>query len=96
MLINSRPVFSGLASVYGLEILPANMIERVEIVRGGGSVLYSGNAVAGVVNLITKNPIGYYRNRTPFDANGDDFSEITEIKNNTIGIKAYHRPSSYK
>ena len=37
ILINSRPVFSGLAGVYGLELIPSNMIERVEVVRGGGS-----------------------------------------------------------
>ncbi len=57
ILINSRPVFSGLAGVYGLELIPSNMIERVEIVRGGGSALYGSNAVAGTVNLILKDPI---------------------------------------
>jgi len=57
VLINSKPVFSGLAGVYGLEQMPANMIERVEIVRGGGSALYGGNAIAGTINIITKDPI---------------------------------------
>ncbi|NOY95370.1 MAG: TonB-dependent receptor plug domain-containing protein, partial [Chlorobi bacterium] len=57
ILINSRPVFSGLAGVYGLELIPANMIERVEILRGGGSSMYGSNAIAGTVNLITKDPI---------------------------------------
>lgn len=57
ILINSRPVFSGLAGVYGLELIPANMIERVEVIRGGGSVMYGSNAIAGTINLITKDPI---------------------------------------
>ena len=57
ILINSRPVFSGLAGVYGLELIPANMIERVEVVRGGGSSMYGSNAIAGTINLITKDPI---------------------------------------
>jgi outer membrane receptor for ferrienterochelin and colicins len=57
ILINSRPVFSALAGVYGLEMIPASMIERVEIVRGGGSVLFGGNAIAGTVNIITKEPV---------------------------------------
>ncbi len=57
ILINSRPVFSGLAGVYGLELIPANMIERVEVIRGGGSAMYGSNAIAGTVNLITKDPI---------------------------------------
>ncbi|MGD9994809.1 MAG: TonB-dependent receptor [Salinivirgaceae bacterium] len=57
VLINSRAIFSGLAGVYGLELFPANMIERVEVVRGGGSALYGSNAIAGTINLITKDPI---------------------------------------
>ncbi len=57
ILINSRPVFSGLAGVYGLELIPANMIDRIEVVRGGGSALFGGNAVAGTINLITKEPV---------------------------------------
>ncbi len=57
VLINSRAIFSGLAGVYGLELIPANMIERVEIVRGGGSALYGSNAIAGTVNMILKDPI---------------------------------------
>ena len=54
ILINSRPIFSGLAGVYGLELIPANMIERIEVVRGGGSALYGSNAIAGVINIILK------------------------------------------
>lgn len=57
ILINSRPVFSGLAGIYGLELIPANMIERVEVVRGGGSAMYGSNAIAGTINLITKDPV---------------------------------------
>jgi outer membrane receptor for ferrienterochelin and colicins len=56
VLMNSRPVFSGLAGVYGLEMIPANMVERLEVVRGGGSALFGGNAIAGTVNIITKEP----------------------------------------
>lgn len=56
ILINSRPIFSALAGVYGLEMLPANMVDRIEVVRGGGSVMYGGNAIAGTINIITKDP----------------------------------------
>ena len=44
ILIDSRPVFSALAGVYGLEQIPANMIERVEVMRGGGSALFGASA----------------------------------------------------
>lgn len=57
VLIDSRPVNSALASVYLLEQLPTAMIEQVEIMRGGGSALYGSNAIAGVINVITKEPV---------------------------------------
>ena len=57
ILINSRPIISALSGVYGLEQIPVNMIERVEVVRGGGSALFGANAVGGTINIITKDPI---------------------------------------
>lgn len=56
VLLDSRPIFSTLATVYGLEQLPASMIERVEVIRGGGSALFGANAIGGVVNIITREP----------------------------------------
>lgn len=56
ILINGRPVFSPLRSLYGLEQLPVNMIERIEVIRGGGSSLYGSSAIGGTVNVITKIP----------------------------------------
>lgn len=141
VLINSRPIFSGLAGVYGLELIPANMIQRVEVIRGSGSALYGSNAVAGTINVILEDPVnnayefgassglvgaaagqdadpaadhslnfnsslvssdsktgmsffGFHRNREPFDANGDSFSELSSIKNTTIGSRIYHRFST--
>ena len=133
ILLNSRPVFSSLLGVYGLEQIPSNIIERVEVVRSGGSALYGSNAVAGTVNIITKDPIldtwevgstlalidgqqpdriltfnsssvaddlksgftlyGNYRNRDPYDANDDGFTEMVELRNITVGAKAFLRPT---
>lgn len=133
ILINSRPVFSALAGVYGLELIPATMVERIEVIRGGGSVLFGGNAIAGTVNIITKDPIensfelslnqafikehasdrtlslngavvdekankgisffGFNRERDPWDANGDGFSELTKIQNTTFGWDTFWKPS---
>lgn len=57
ILIDSRPVFSSLAGVYGLEQMPASMVERIEVVRGGGSALFGASAIAGTINIITKEPL---------------------------------------
>ncbi|MFN3907546.1 MAG: TonB-dependent receptor [Flavobacterium sp.] len=57
ILMDSRPVFSALNGVYGLDQIPANMIERIEVVRGGGSSLYGANAIAGTINIISKDPV---------------------------------------
>lgn len=72
ILINSRQVISGLASVYGLEHIPTSMIQRIEIVRGGGSALFGSNAIAGTINVITKDPIS------------NNFS--LNIQNNILGV----------
>ena len=56
ILVDSRPVFTALQGVYGLEQIPANMVERVEIVRGGGSALFGASAIGGTINIITKEP----------------------------------------
>ncbi len=132
ILINNRPVFSALNSVYGLDQIPTNIIDRVEVVRGGGSALFGSNAIAGTINIITKEPIlntwqvntnfalvngdtpdntvnlnasvvndkldagvtffGMYRSRDAFDANGDGFTELVRLENNTFGAKAFFRP----
>ena len=56
ILIDSRPVNSSLAGVYLLDQLPTTLIDRIEVLRGGGSSLYGSNAIAGVVNVITREP----------------------------------------
>ena len=57
ILINSRPIFSSLNGVYGLEQIPTNMIKQIEVTRGGGSAIFGANAIAGTINIITNNPV---------------------------------------
>ena len=57
VLINSRAVFSALNSVYGLDQIPTHIVEKIEVVRSGGSALYGSNAIAGTINIITKEPV---------------------------------------
>ncbi|MFP4203975.1 MAG: TonB-dependent receptor plug domain-containing protein [Opitutales bacterium] len=56
ILFDGAPLYSGLAKVYGADLFPAIFIDRIEVVKGGSSVLYGPEAMAGVVNLITAEP----------------------------------------
>jgi len=53
LLINGVPIYGNLATVYGLNSIPTDMMEKVEVVRGPGSTLYGSEAMAGVINIIT-------------------------------------------
>lgn len=57
VLYDGLPIFSGLALVYGLEQIPARLIDRIEVVKGGGSSIYGPGAVGGVVNIIPHEPL---------------------------------------
>lgn len=56
ILFDGAPLYSGLAKVYGADLFPSIFIDRIEVVKGGSSVLYGAEAIAGVVNLITNKP----------------------------------------
>lgn len=56
VLVDGEPVYSGLAGVYGLQQMGTNDVDRLEIVKGAGSALYGSSAVAGAINIITKEP----------------------------------------
>jgi outer membrane receptor for ferrienterochelin and colicin len=56
-LINGRPtreILEGGLSGDLLESFPVNILQRIEIIKGPGSVLYGSNAFSGVINLITE------------------------------------------
>lgn len=136
ILIDSRPVFSALAGVYGLEQIPANMIDRVEVMRGGGSALFGSSAIAGTINIITKEPIrnsaqfshtltgigdasafennttmnaslvtdnqklgvavfGQNRERAGYDHDSDGFTELPQLKSQTVGLRSYIKTGDY-
>lgn len=56
VLIDGTPMYGNLAAVYGLNGLPTTMIDRIEITKGASSTVFGSEAVAGVINIITKNP----------------------------------------
>jgi outer membrane receptor for ferrienterochelin and colicins len=97
ILIDSRPIFSALAGVYGIEQIPTNMIERVEVVRGGGSALFGSNAIAGTINIITKEPLNNlatFSNQTIFiEGNVPDINTSLNAalvsEDNKAGVSLY-------
>ena len=134
ILIDSKPIFSSLNGVYGLEQIPAEMIGRIEVMRGGGSALFGASAVGGVINIITKEATengggfghtvsnfdftrsfdntthayasavtknrnaGLYlfaqdRHRSPYDRNDDGYSDIPKLRNLSVGVNAFVRPT---
>ena len=80
ILIDSHPIFSALAGVYGLEQIPTNMVERVEVMRGGGSALFGSSAIAGTVNIITKEPL---RNSASLSHTLSNYDGSSTFENNT-------------
>lgn len=56
IVIDGMPVMGALASTYGLYGFPSGMIQRMEVTRGPGSVLYGTEAMGGVINVLTTNP----------------------------------------
>ncbi|MEJ7646208.1 MAG: TonB-dependent receptor [Chryseolinea sp.] len=81
IMIDGMPIVSGLSTVYGLTGIPASLIERVEIVKGPASTLYGSEAVAGLVNVITKQP--GYAPIVAVDVMATSWGEV----NNDVGVK---------
>jgi len=134
ILIDSKPIMSALGGVYGLEQMPVNMVERIEVIKGAGSALYGANAIAGTINIITKEPLtpsysigtdlqavgmkayaqnfnsnavvigknnksgaSFYqtfRKKTPYDHDGDGFSEIGKLDAFSFGTRSFYKLSN--
>jgi outer membrane receptor for ferrienterochelin and colicins len=82
VLIDGMPIVSGLATVYGLMGIPLSMVERIEVIKGPAASLYGSEAMAGTINIITKNPL-----KAPKFSADVNFSTWNEL-NTDIGFRS--------
>ena len=101
ILKDGFPVFAGAASGLGLLQTPPLDLKQVEIIKGASSTLYGGGAIAGLVNLISKEPgdereWGVHLNGT--SAKGMDISTFYSQRFDRVGttvFAAYNRNWAY-
>ncbi|HSC53727.1 MAG TPA: TonB-dependent receptor [Phnomibacter sp.] len=74
VLIDGMPIVSSLSTVYGLSGIPNSIIKRIEIVKGPASTLYGSEAVGGLINIITKDPLT--ASRFSADVNATTLGEL--------------------
>ncbi len=85
VLVNDRRVNAISISGADFTQIPLKAIERIEIIRGAGSVLYGDNAVGGVINIITKKGKGDLSGSLgatygSYDTQGSDIEASGEFK----------------
>ena len=86
--IDGMPIVSSLATVYGLSGIPNSLVNRIEVVKGPASTLFGSEAVGGLINVITKNPISAPKISADVMATSDqEFNVDLGFKNN---IKKAH------
>lgn len=81
ILIDGMPIVSSLSSIYGLSGIPLSMIERVEVIKGPATALYGSQAMAGVINIITKSTL-----------NGD----VLSLESNASSMGEYNNEVAFR
>ncbi|ASZ10136.1 TonB-dependent receptor [Chitinophaga pendula] len=81
VMIDGMPIVSALSTVYGLSGIPNSLVDRIEIVKGPASTLYGSEAVAGLINVITKDPA------TAPTFTADVFSTTWKEVNADLGVR---------
>jgi vitamin B12 transporter len=69
ILLDGRPLNEiGASGAFDLSTITTDAVERIEVLPGGGSVLYGSNAIGGVINIITRSPLSADGVETSVDA----------------------------
>lgn len=59
ILVDGLPMYSAVSSFYGVDAIPVNGIEAVEVMRGTGASLTNPEAIGGTINIVTKDPLHF-------------------------------------
>ena len=54
VVVDGMPIMGGLSTVYGLQGIPTSLINQVEVIKGPASTIYGSEAMAGLINVVTK------------------------------------------
>ncbi|MFC1796771.1 TonB-dependent receptor plug domain-containing protein, partial [Pseudomonadota bacterium] len=77
VLLNGRRLApSGVGSAVDVNNLPRSLIERVEIITGGASTVYGSDAIAGVINFITRQDFDGYGFDASYNVTAEGDSKI--------------------
>jgi len=104
LLLDGIPYLTGDTGEINWEAIPAQEVERVEIVKGAGSALYGSSALGGVINVLTKDiPEGTVVSFQAFGglygrpryADWDWSDKLRSTSAATVGISQRFGPFSY-
>ncbi|MBI3291914.1 MAG: TonB-dependent receptor [Elusimicrobia bacterium] len=84
VVVDDKPLPADLTGTVDLGQIPIDQVERIEIVRGAGSVVYGANAEGGVIHIITRRPI---KDRVSAEATSEFRSFGTQIYRAQLGLK---------
>ncbi len=101
ILLDGRPINEiGAAGAFDLSNFTTDAVEQIEVLPGGGSVLYGSNAIGGVINIITRRPLVEegIEAKTSFDLGSFGYnSQVLQVRGNTSNINwslGYNRTDS--
>lgn len=95
LLIDGVPVSSPYHGQLDLNSLPAEAIERIDVVKGASSVMYGANAMGGVINIITKKSAGVTALSFKGDLGSGESMNFGASASGTIGKLQYMLSGSY-
>ncbi|MEM9272555.1 MAG: TonB-dependent receptor [Cyanobacteria bacterium P01_F01_bin.143] len=98
ILLNGRPINDLGSGGFDLSEITTDLVERVEVLPGGGSTLYGSDAIGGTINIITRRPTEDITTKAQLKFGSHDFNEQSIRNSGTLGnvswLLGYNRTRS--